>query len=126
MGCYGIGVSRLMGVIAEHFSDEKGLVWPEAVAPYHVYLVSVGNDVNVTKACEELCETLQSWGCTVLYDDRDARPGEKFADADLLGIPHRVVVSSKTLDAGKYEYKQRSSQEIKLVKEEDLKQLLTK
>ena len=126
MGCYGIGVSRLVGVLAEHFSDEKGLVWPEAVAPYQVYLVAIGTDEPVTRACEELCEKLQAQGVSVLYDDRDARPGEKFADADLLGIPHRVVVSAKTLDAHKYEYKQRSNQESSLETLESLLELLTK
>lgn len=126
MGSYGIGVSRLMGVLAEHSSDERGLVWPETVAPYQACLVAIGQDAEVVKACENLCETLQAKGIEVLYDDRDVRPGEKFADADLLGIPHRVVVSAKTLEAGKFEYKQRTQSEATLVTEEELRNILTK
>ncbi|MBP9852557.1 MAG: prolyl-tRNA synthetase [Patescibacteria group bacterium] len=125
MGSYGVGVSRVMGVLAEKMSDNKGLIWSDEVAPYRVYLVAIGSDEQVQKACENLCEKLQSRGVTVLYDDRDARPGEKFADADLLGIPHRVVVSAKTLEADKYEYKKRTEDEASLVSAELLLGLLT-
>lgn len=107
MGCYGIGISRLMGVLAEHFSDEKGLVWPEAVAPFKVYLAPIGNDEAVRVVADELYQVLTEAGIGVLYDDRDERPGTKFADADLLGIPLRVVVSSKTVADAKYEVKSR-------------------
>lgn len=125
MGCYGIGVSRLVGVLAEHFADDKGLVWPEAVAPFRVYLAQLGADERVTKAAEELYATLQSVGVEVLYDDRDARPGEKFADADLLGIPHRVVVSAKTVDQGTFEYKRRTESESSMQTAESLQSILT-
>ena len=111
MGCYGIGPSRLMGLIAEHFADDKGLVWPEAIAPAKVYLARLGEEPEVVKDADELYEQLTIAGVTVLYDDRSARPGEKFADADLLGIPYRVVVSSKTHAAGTYETKHRTSAE---------------
>lgn len=125
MGCYGIGISRLMGVIAEHFADERGLVWPMAVAPYQLIVVQLGTDPTVVQAAENLCDIAQSWGVSVLYDDTDKRPGEKFADADLLGIPHRVVVSLKTIEAGRYEYKARTSLEPKMMTVEELKNQLT-
>ena len=115
MGCYGIGISRVMGVLAEVFADEKGLVWPAAVAPFQVYLINVGTDEDVVKFTTELYQTLQNKGVEVLWDDRDARPGEKFADADLLGIPHRVVVSPKTCAQNSIEYKARTSDETVLL-----------
>lgn len=109
LGSYGIGITRLMGVIAEHFADERGLVWPESVAPAQVYLARLGVDETVIAAADDLYNALLQTGTEVLYDDRDMRPGEKFADADLMGIPYRIVVSQKTLDAGKYEYKPRTA-----------------
>ncbi len=110
MGCYGIGSSRLMGVIVEKFADEKGLVWPKEVAPFGVHLVSLANDnADVVAEADELYRELTEAGVEVLYDDRDARAGEKFADSDLIGIPLRVVVSEKTLAAGKFECVERSS-----------------
>jgi prolyl-tRNA synthetase len=117
MGCYGIGISRLVGMIAEHFSDEKGLVWPENVAPFRVYLVSIG---DVAKEAEKLYEDLQKAGVSVLYDDRDARPGEKFSDADLIGIPHRVVISEKLLKEDKLEYKARTSDTAEFLTQKQL------
>ncbi|MEO8785185.1 MAG: aminoacyl--tRNA ligase-related protein [Candidatus Saccharimonadales bacterium] len=115
MGCYGIGVSRLMGVLAEHFSDDKGLVWPLAVAPAHVYLARLGDDKEVVKAADHLYQQLQAAQIEVLYDDRDVRPGQKFADADLMGIPYRVVISQKTLQEGKVEFKARSDDQTSLM-----------
>src|SRR3989344_5068501 len=95
MGCYGIGLNRLMGVVAEVFHDEKGLLWPKAIAPALVHLVSLQGG---EQKAEELYKTLQEKGVEVLYDDRrDESAGEKFIDADLIGIPLRVVVSKKTL-----------------------------
>ena len=120
MGSYGIGPSRLMGLIAEHFADDRGLVWPDNIAPFRLYLAQLGNDDAVVAAAEGLYKSLTDAGITVLYDDRDTRPGEKFADADLLGIPHRVVVSAKTIASGTHEYKQRSSSEATFVTTEDL------
>lgn len=108
LGSYGIGISRVMGVIAEKFSDDRGLVWPEAVAPAKVYLARLGDSREVVKQADELYENLTAAGAQVLYDDRDLRPGEKFADADLLGIPYRVVVSDKTVAAGNFELKART------------------
>lgn len=125
MGCYGIGVSRLVGMIAEHFSDDRGLVWPENVAPFKVYLARLGQEETVVAAADTLYDTLRQIGVEVLYDDRDARPGEKFADADLLGIPHRVVVSAKTVEQGNFEYKKRTEAESSMLDAESLKKLLT-
>lgn len=114
MGCYGIGISRLMGVIAEHFSDQKGIVWPEQVAPFRIYLAPLGQDTAIVAAADELYNRLTAAGISVLYDDRDVRPGEKFADADLMGIPYRVVVSAKTLQAGGVELKRRTESEASI------------
>lgn len=111
LGSYGIGVTRLMGVIAEHFADDKGLVWPTVVAPAKVYLARLGDNEMVVKQADELYELLNNRGVSVLYDDRDVRPGQKFADADLMGIPFRVIVSDKTVEASAYEFKTRQSDE---------------
>lgn len=118
IGSYGIGVTRLMGVIAEKLSDDKGLVWPESIAPARVYLVQIGEDV--TYDAQNVYETLTKKGIEVLWDDRDARPGEKFADADLFGIPHRIVVSAKTVAENKLEYKARRSAENELLTLDEL------
>ncbi len=126
LGSYGIGVTRLLGVLAEHFADDKGLVWPQNVAPYTVYLASLGDDIEVVKAADDLYDQLEQSGISVIYDDRPERPGEKFADAELFGIPYRVVVSQKSLEAGGYELKQRSSTDTKIVSANEIGQLLTK
>lgn len=109
LGSYGIGITRLMGVLAEVFADEKGLVWPQEVAPFAVHIVSLGDNEDVKKEADELYRTLTEAGVEVLYDDTDRRAGEKFADSDLLGIPLRVVVSQKTLAEGKFECVHRAS-----------------
>jgi prolyl-tRNA synthetase len=124
MGCYGVGISRLMGVIAEHFADDKGLVWPESVAPAKVYLARLGTEPEVVKAADELYFELTAEAIEVLYDDRDIRPGEKFADADLMGLPYRVVVSGKTLEQGTYEVKSRHSSEAQFVSQDQLFEIL--
>jgi prolyl-tRNA synthetase len=103
MGCYGIGISRLMGIIAEIFSDEKGLVWPENIAPYKVYLVQIGNSETVTSCSDKLYDDLRAGGIEVLYDDRDVRPGQKFADSELMGIPYRITVSERLVEDSLYE-----------------------
>lgn len=120
LGSYGIGITRLMGTIVEIFSDEKGLVWPEAVAPFTYHLVSLaGTDASLHALADELYEDLRSHGKTVLYDDRDARAGEKFADSDLIGIPYRIVVGKETAGSGRYEVVNRKTGEVtKLLKEE--------
>ena len=115
MGCYGIGVSRLMGVIAEKFADDKGLVWPEAIAPFKYYLVGIG-DAGATEA-EKLYTGHEN---LVLFDDRDKRPGEKFADAELMGIPYRIVISDRTLADNEAEIVVRKTGESKRIKLDQL------
>ena len=118
MGSYGIGPGRLMGAIVEVLSDEKGLVWPKEVAPFpvHIVLISGGNKDVIAEA-ERLYELLKEHGMEALYDDRDLRAGEKFADADLIGIPTRLVVSEKTLAEGGVEVVSRQTGAATLVPE---------
>ncbi len=125
MGCFGIGTSRLMGVIVEKYADEKGLVWPTTIAPFAVHLVAIGEpgSAAMTKA-ESYYTELQGKGIEVLFDDRDLRAGEKFTDADLLGIPLRVVVSDKTLAQNKIEVKERTSATARLISDTELYELL--
>lgn len=116
MGCYGIGPSRIMGVLVEKFNDEKGIIWPEAVAPFQVHLIALGgkNNAEVNTAAEKLYVDLQEQGISVLYDDRtESTAGEKFADSDLIGLPKRIVVSTRTLAENSVEFKLRSSEETK-------------
>ena len=113
LGSYGIGITRLMGLLIEIFGDDKGLVWPEEVAPFRVHLVELSNgNEEVKKEADELYRELTAANVEVLYDDRPARAGEKFADSDLIGIPLRIVVSEKTLAAGKFECVERSSGKV--------------
>lgn len=121
MGSYGIGPTRVMGIIAETLADEKGLVWPEAAAPFMVHIVSmVTNDADATAYADALYADLQKAGVDVLYDDRDLRAGEKLADADLIGIPCRVVIGKKTIESGQIEVTYRKNGETKLISREDL------
>lgn len=126
LGSYGIGISRVMGVIAEKFGDDKGLVWPDNVAPFTVYLASLGQDEAVLRAANEVYKDLTEAGITVLYDDRDARAGEKFADADLIGLPYRVVISAKTVEQGKIELKKRTENDSTMITIDELKNQLQK
>ena len=118
MGSYGIGPSRLMGLIAEHFADDKGLVWPEAIAPYNVYLVSIGEQGS--READVLYDELTARGVEVLYDDRGERPGAKFADAELMGIPYRVTVSDRLIAEEKFEVTARNSGETRLLTRAEL------
>ncbi|MDO8592125.1 MAG: aminoacyl--tRNA ligase-related protein, partial [bacterium] len=124
MGSYGIGPGRVMGTIVEHFADQKGLVWPAEVAPFAVYLARLGDSKTVVEAADKAYKVLTDSGVGVLYDDRDARPGEMFADADLIGSPRRLVVSEKTLQENSLELKNRTSDEVHLVKPEALAKAL--
>jgi len=110
MGCYGIGVTRVVAAAIEQNHDERGIVWPEPIAPFHVSLIPINlqKSERVRAAAERLYGELQTAGFEVLYDDRDARPGVKFADDELLGIPHRIVVGDKGLERGVLEYKPRT------------------
>jgi prolyl-tRNA synthetase len=113
MGCYGIGVTRVVAAAIEQNHDDKGIIWPEPLAPFSAVLVPL----NMTKAprvrevADRLYAELTNAGIEVLYDDRDARPGVKFADAELIGIPHRIVIGERGLDAGKLEYRGRRDAE---------------
>lgn len=115
MGCYGIGISRVMGVIAEKYADERGLVWPETVAPYRYHLIGIGD-----KGLAEAEKFYNGREDVTLFDDRDRRPGEKFADADLIGLPLRVVISERTLEAGEAEVTDRKTGESWRVSLEEL------
>lgn len=121
MGSYGIGPARLMGTIVDLLSDEKGIVWPKNVAPYAVHLIGIGEDSN---KADELYKKLRDSSIEVLYDDRDARPGQKFADSDLMGMPTRIVVSQKTIDLGGVEVKNRTEESVKIVTEQELFDML--
>ena len=112
IGSYGIGITRAMGVVAEKMSDDKGLVWPVNIAPFKVYLVRIG---SVEKEADDLYEKLQVAGVTVLYDDRDERPGVKFADSELMGIPYRVTISERLLKENKLEFTVRASGETSVL-----------
>ena len=118
MGSYGIGITRVMGVIVEKFADDKGLVWPENIAPAKVYLVQIGSQSRAT--ADELYQKLQSAGIETLYDDRDVRPGVKSADAELLGISYRVTVSDRLLDDDKWEVSTRQTGEQRLLTADEL------
>ncbi len=125
MGSYGIGPTRLMGVVAELFADERGIVWPAAAAPFDLHLLLVSpDDEKARNDAEALYRDLLAGGSDVLYDDRPLRAGEKFADADLIGIPTRIVVSEKTLKEGKYEVKSRASGKVEMQSESNLLSLL--
>jgi prolyl-tRNA synthetase len=113
MGSYGIGPGRLMGTVVEVLSDASGIVWPTSIAPYAVHLISLGKAGSETeKEAVRMYENLKKAGIEVLFDDRDMRPGEKFADSDLIGIPLRVVVSDKTLKEQGVEVKERATGKI--------------
>jgi prolyl-tRNA synthetase len=113
MGCYGIGVTRVVAAAIEQNHDERGIIWPEPLAPFQVVLVPLNlqKSARVREVADRLYSELTAQGIEVLYDDRDARPGVKFADAELLGIPHRVVVGERGLEAGRLEYRYRRDSE---------------
>src|SRR3989344_553774 len=115
MGSYGIGPGRVMGTVAEILSDEKGLIWPESIAPFDIHLISLP---NVKEKANELYDKLTQKGISVLYDDREARAWEKFADSDLIGIPKRIIISEKTLESDCVEVKDRKTGKIEMIKYE--------
>jgi prolyl-tRNA synthetase len=116
MGCYGMGPSRIMGTIVETLSDEKGIIWPENIAPFTVHLLSFKQD----EKAKEIYDSLTAKGVEVLFDDRDVSIGIKLNDADLLGMPHRVLVTEKSLAAGGVEYKKRNENTAEIISEEIL------
>ncbi|HZD54456.1 MAG TPA: proline--tRNA ligase, partial [Woeseiaceae bacterium] len=126
MGCYGIGVTRIVGAAIEQNHDERGIIWPAPLAPFDVVLIAINphKSERVAAAVEALYGDLGALGLEVLFDDRDARPGVKFADAELIGIPHRLVVSERGLDAGELEYRHRRDAESRMLKREAALELL--
>ncbi len=122
MGSYGIGPGRVMGTIAETRSDEKGLVWPEAIAPFAVHLIVISNEKtkNVRDEADKIYDSLSRKGIEVLYDDRDVSAGEKFGDSDLIGIPKRIVISEKTLKNNEAEVKYRDTGKVEMIKIDQL------
>ena len=114
MGCYGFGVSRCVAAIVEQRHDDAGIVWPDAVAPFDVHIVALNNakSARVQNTATTLHDDLTAAGLDVLFDDRDERPGVKFADADLIGIPHRITVGERGLKEGVVEYRRRSSPDV--------------
>jgi prolyl-tRNA synthetase len=122
MGSYGIGITRLMGLLVEKFADEKGIVWPASVAPFDVHLIEIsGKDEKVKKAAQKIYKKFEEKGTEVLYDDRDIRAGEKFADADLIGIPRQIIISERGLADDSAEVKDRKTGKVTVVKLKDLK-----
>jgi len=117
MGCYGIGVSRVVASAIEQNHDDKGISWPDPIAPFHVALLPMAmkKSYRVAETCEKLYAEFQAAGIEVLFDDRDVRPGVMFADMELIGIPHRVIVGEKNIDAGMVEYKGGRATEAELV-----------
>jgi prolyl-tRNA synthetase len=125
MGCYGIGLGRLMGTIVEVFHDQKGIIWPKEISPFQVHLIFVGKK-EVKEISEKLYNELIKEKIEVLYDDREKSPGEKFVDCDLIGIPLRMLVSEKTLRENCVEFKERKTGKIKLVKIQRVKDFIKK
>ena len=121
MGSYGIGPTRLMGIIVEVLADEKGLVWPAEVAPFSVHLVSLGKEGDeISKTADAIYDELVKAGVEVLYDDRDVRAGEKFADSDLLGIPKRIVIGKDAVATGEFEVVDRATRAVEKIPRKNL------
>ena len=129
MGCYGIGLNRLMGTIVELNHDEKGIIWPESVAPFAVHLLNIKNqksNIKINEESERVYKILQNKKIEVLFDDRDISAGEKFADADLTGCPQRLLISDKTVARGILEIKNRSAKQAKEMKINEVVKFLEK
>jgi len=126
MGCYGIGVTRIVAAAIEQNHDDKGIIWPEQLAPFDVVLIPINMQRSepLREAAEQLYSELQDMGLEVLFDDRAARPGVKFADAELIGIPHRVVISERGLESNELEYRHRRDSEPRMLKRDAALKLL--
>lgn len=122
MGCYGLGISRVMGAIVEVYNDDKGIIWPREISPYQVHLISLNSNSEAEKIYKELIDK----GIDVLYDDRDVMAGAKFKDADLIGVPIRLVLSTKTLSTDSIEIKERSKDKANIIKLKILEDTLQK
>lgn len=127
MGCYGLGTSRLMGTIVEALHDDKGIIWPYEIAPYKIHLIPLGKDIIIQEKADALYQLLQQNNIEVLYDDRpDIQAGERFADSDLIGIPWRIVISSKTLAQDSVELKKRTESKADLIKLDNVLEFINK
>ena len=128
MGCYGIGITRIVGAAIEQNHDTRGIIWPEAISPFHVIIIPINlyKSNKVKRATEDLYSLMQKKNIEVLLDDRNVRPGVQFADAELIGIPHRVVISEKGIDNNNIEYRHRTSEDSKIITTEQLFDLLEK
>ncbi|MCL7929077.1 proline--tRNA ligase [Halomonas llamarensis] len=126
MGCYGIGVTRVVAAAIEQNHDEAGIIWPNAIAPFHVALVPMNahKSQRVREESERLYQTLTAAGLDVLLDDRDTRPGVKFADLELMGVPHRIVIGDRGLDNGELEYKGRRDTDVTMIPAEQVSDFL--
>lgn len=125
VGCYGIGTTRLMGTVVEALADDKGIIWPEEVAPFRVHLLALGEDALILEEANKVYESLSEAGVEVLFDDRSGiSAGEKFSDADLLGIPYRAVVSARSMKDGGIELKKRTEEKGQIVPLEELINML--
>ena len=120
MGSYGIGPARIMGTVVETLSDENGIVWPENISPFKIHLISLGDDTEVSVEAKKVYDALTQAGITVLWDDRDIRPGQKFAESDLMGIPTRIVISKKTIEENILEIKNRKTGDVRKISLEDV------
>jgi len=126
MGCYGIGVSRIVAAAIEQGHDERGIIFPSSIAPFEVIITPIGYDKSeeVKKVTDSIYNELLELGCDVILDDRGLRPGVMFSEAELLGIPHRITISDKTIEAKKVEYKKREVEDSKLIDLESLEEYL--
>ena len=120
MGCYGIGVGRTAAAAIEQNHDDKGIIWPLPIAPFHVHVIPLSSDEEVMSVANEIYNKLSGLNIDVLIDDRDERAGVKFADADLIGIPYRIVIGKKGLKDGTVEFRSRVGNEIGRFSQEDV------
>ena len=120
MGCYGIGVNRTMAAVVEQHNDDKGIIWPVALAPFDIHLVGLGKSDDEVKKADEIYDLLADKGLEVLYDDRKASPGVKFADADLVGLPVRITIGKTYFQTGEAEVKLRRGGDVLKVKKDEL------
>ncbi|MBQ3933673.1 MAG: proline--tRNA ligase, partial [Elusimicrobiaceae bacterium] len=130
MGCYGIGVSRVLAAAIEQSHDDFGIIWPSPISPFDIELIALDSEGEVKQKADEIYEPLTARGLDILYDDRDERPGVKFKDADLIGVPYRVVIGRKLLPEGKVEFKIRGQKDAEILTFDELdtklKELFTK
>ena len=126
MGCYGIGISRIVAASLEQNHDDKGIIWPDAISPYDIALVEINpkNDKALRNLCSQLYDSLKEKGHEVLWDDREQSAGVKFSDMELIGIPRMIILGEKSFQEKKVEFKIRGEEKIRLIKREEIEELL--